>query len=119
MSGSTTGTGRSRSLGTAVRYELHFQDPRVPSTRYFLEEILEELGREQTTDWYGVFAFATDPELPHHQSLRHSWTITGPPEDPRPRCLVLAVPQQPPADRSRRGCQSTSQSLLDKPNTVT
>jgi HKD family nuclease len=42
-----------------MRYELHFQDPRVPSTRYFLEEILEELGREQTTDWYGVFAFAT------------------------------------------------------------
>jgi HKD family nuclease len=42
-----------------MRYELHFQDPRVPTTRYFLEEILGELSQDRTTDWYGVFAFAT------------------------------------------------------------
>lgn len=42
-----------------MRYELHFQDPRVPSTRYFLEEILDELTQEATIEWYGVFAFAT------------------------------------------------------------
>ncbi len=42
-----------------MRYELQFQDPRVPSTRYFLEEILEELSQARTTEWYGVFAFAT------------------------------------------------------------
>lgn len=42
-----------------MRYELHFQDPRLHTTRYFLEEILGELAQERTTEWYGVFAFAT------------------------------------------------------------